>query len=557
MAEKTRAEPRDVPETPCPRPGGRDRILPEENCAGDMTAARQSELERLFQEQAADLAKARQALLDLTARNESLEKAFANSEERFRALTRHLPLVLFLTDARGASVYVNERWRESGLAGGVHPEDADRLYRTLQDAAAAGREWAAEFAIPLPSGGSLWVAARTAALRDERGEVTGYLATVANINDRKQAEAALKESEERYRLLTEYASDLIFRQSADGVLRDVSGASRALVGYEPGELVGRPQLDFVHESDRAVVRAYFERLLDGEAVNVLGYRFVHKQGHPVWLEARARPLEQPGAAGAEVVGVARDVTEARRAAEELRRLQAEATRANRLAALGELASGLAHELNQPLAAILAYAQGCARLIRAGSDDREEVLHALAQVAAQAEHAGEVVRRLRRFIARGEPQRAPAALNDLVREALALAEPDLRDHGVRPVMELADPSPTVCVDRVQIEQVLINLLRNAAEALAQTALDRRAVRVRTRADGAAAEVTVTDAGPGVAPEIAANLFEPFQTTKAQGLGLGLAISRTLAQAHGGQLSLAAGPGPGATFVLSLPLTPDPP
>jgi two-component system sensor kinase FixL len=239
-------------------------------------------------------------------------------------------------------------------------------------------------------------------------------------------------------------------------------------------------------------------------------------------------------------------------AEERRRLQDRLMHVSRLATVGEMAAGIAHELNQPLAAVANYAQACERLLALPDPDLEEIREALREVAAQAVRAGDIIHKLR-ALARG--QESPREVTDveaLLSELRDLIESDARHHQTDCRIELGRGLPPFEVDRAQIQQVILSLVRNALEALADTPIGSRQLLIRTAlAASGDIEITICDSGPGVSPRIAERLFEPFCTTKATGTGLGLASSRSIARAHGGRLDHRPNVPAGACFVLSIP------
>jgi len=218
--------------------------------------------------------------------------------------------------------------------------------------------------------------------------------------------------------------------------------------------------------------------------------------------------------------------------------------------LGEMASTLAHELNQPLTAVASYLSGARRLLDGGkAEDVATARGAIDSAAQQALRAGQIIKRLREFVARGESDQQPEDLRKLVEEASALALVGAKETGVNVFFEFDPSVRPVLVDKIQIQQVILNLMRNAIEAM-QDAM-RRELRVSTRQDAAGTvEVTVADTGSGIAPEIAAKLFQPFMTTKPQGMGVGLSISRTIVEAHGGRLWASGNAGGGTIFHLTL-------
>jgi two-component system sensor kinase FixL len=230
-------------------------------------------------------------------------------------------------------------------------------------------------------------------------------------------------------------------------------------------------------------------------------------------------------------------------------LQSELLHASRLSVMGQMASTLAHELNQPLTAVVNYLEAARQLLGSEPEIGKKIGDLMQRAVAQAERAGGVIRHMRQFVSKGETERSRENVNTLVEEALAIALVGARQTGVRVTLELDRALPPVFVNSVQIQQIILNLARNAIEAM--EAVETRDLRIGTRLAGDTIEISVADSGPGLAPEIAERLFEPFRTTKQSGMGLGLSISREIAEAHHGRLSGATRPGGGTEFVLTLP------
>jgi two-component system sensor kinase FixL len=249
-------------------------------------------------------------------------------------------------------------------------------------------------------------------------------------------------------------------------------------------------------------------------------------------------------------GFVRDLSEHQQTEARLQELQSELVQMGRLTAMGEMASALAHELNQPLTAIANYLKGSRRLLHDPGADHERLGEALEKAAAQTLRAGEIIRRMRDFVAHGEVERRVENLPKLIEEAAALALVGARDHGAR-VRFAIDPSvDLVLADKVQIQQVVLNLIRNALEAMAEG--DKRELTIATSAhDGEFAQVSIADTGPGISELVADQLFQPFVTTKRHGMGVGLSISRTITESHGGRIWVEPNPGGGAIFRLTLP------
>ncbi|HMF14437.1 MAG TPA: ATP-binding protein, partial [Gemmataceae bacterium] len=250
-----------------------------------------------------------------------------------------------------------------------------------------------------------------------------------------------------------------------------------------------------------------------------------------------------------------EVAERRRAQDRIEQLQADLAHAGRLNTVGEMASGLAHELNQPLTAIATYAAAALLRLREHCDTGWTPAEALTRIGEQATRAGDVIQRLRAFVSRKPPQRLPVALDEVLHEALQLADADIRASGTRLELHASDLPLHCTADRIQIVQVLVNLVRNALEAMADIPKAARQLVLRTALEKNGIRLSVADTGSGLAPEIAERLFFPFHTSKPDGLGLGLAISRSIVEAHDGRIWAEPNRGGGTVFHFTLPAARD--
>lgn len=250
------------------------------------------------------------------------------------------------------------------------------------------------------------------------------------------------------------------------------------------------------------------------------------------------------------VGFVRDLSEHHEREQLLHEVQSELLHMSRLSTMGQMASTLAHELNQPLAAISNYLQGSRRLLEQGTDERSAQLRdALDKAGEQALRTGQIIRRLRDFVARGEPEWRIESIKRLVEEASALALVAAREHSIRVAFQLDPSLDLVLVDKIQVEQVLLNLLRNALEAM-ETSERRELVIATAPAANDMIAVSVADTGTGIDPKVVAQLFQPFVTSKRQGMGIGLSISRTIVESHGGEIKAEPNPGGGTIFRFTL-------
>jgi len=362
----------------------------------------------------------------------------------------------------------------------------------------------------------------------------------------------LRRENERLRSLIENTSDIITIVNEDGTVRYESPSIERILGYNSEELIGKNVLDFVHPEDvSAAERVLKLALLNPGMPQSIEVRFRHREGWWCVLEVIGkRPTSPPGMDG--VVVNSRDVTERKRIEAEARQHQEELSYLLRLSTMGEMAAGLAHELNQPLAAITNYAKGCARRIASSVGQPAEIVPALDKIAGQAMRAGHIIRRLRSLLRKGDVRRELADVNELVREVARFLDAEAREHAVRLELDLAPEVPQVCVDAIQVEQVLVNLLRNGLEAVSGVEGEARTLLLQTTSTDDALEVAVSDNGKGLSAEIAEKMFDPLFSTKSGSLGMGLSISRSIVEAHGGRLWATPNPGGGTTFRFTLPL-----
>jgi PAS domain S-box-containing protein len=360
------------------------------------------------------------------------------------------------------------------------------------------------------------------------------LLVAAAVDERARSRAQLAEREEDLRTVVETAPDGIVTLDRQGRVREANAAAGAMLGVTPESLRGRPLESLLGDATR---------LEEGSAETDRTAR--RADGTPFPVEVS---MAEAGGSGLRIA-VLRDVSQRREAEERSRRRQEELSRALRLAAAGEMSSALAHELNQPLSAIANYAKAC-RLL-ADSGDQARLRETLSRMGIEIGRASEVVRRLRDFFRTGAVRLEPIFVADVVRAALESSLARLQRHGIVVRTSIPELSPNVIGDRVQLEVVIHNLIANSIDALAPVDASRREVSIAVVPRGSEVEVVVQDSGPGVPVDLMAELFTPFVTSKADGMGLGLAISRYLAEAHGGRLWAEPLP-EGTVFRLALPV-----
>ena len=366
--------------------------------------------------------------------------------------------------------------------------------------------------------------------------------------------AELKRREAHLRSILDTVPDATVVIESNGIMTSFNRAAIRQFGYEANEAIGRNVSMLMPAPYREHHDDYLHRYMQTGEKRIIGVDRVvvgrRKDGStfPMTLAVGETRMGDQ----IRFTGFIRDLTERQESAAQLQEAQGELARLARLNELGEMASTLAHELNQPLSAIANYVQGCIRLLSQPLEQQKEMLRgALQETAKQALRAGEIIRHLREMTTRGETDKAAEDIKTLVEEAGALALVGSRERNIRSEFIFADSDDLVLVDRVQIQQVLVNLMRNATEAMRDSSQRLLVVRT-TRLDEDKLEVEVADTGPGIAEDIAARLFQPFVTSKAGGMGIGLSISRRIIQSHGGDLTYRKNDTGGATFSFTLPI-----
>lgn len=491
------------------------------------------------------------------------------AEEEVRKLSLAVaqsPVSIVITDLDGRIQYVNPAFSQaSGYSAaealGRNPRllksgrTPPKVYDDLWAALVAGKVWRGDFINRRKDGSDYLETATISPLRQADGQVTHYVAVKADITELTRALAELRASEDRLRLAKTAAGLGVYdRDIASGRL-EWDERARELWGVGPDEpITFATFLAGVHPDDRAATQAAIDRALapGGSGEYAAEYRVVSRaDGSVRHIAANGQAFFEGGRA-VRLVGTLKDISMQKRLEREVqeRRNDMEALAKQQVAA--QTAAAIAHELNQPLVSISAYSEAALRMLRGGTKSPEKLARAVEGAMAQALRAGETLHELLDFLHKGDAVAEAVDLNGVVGDALIIAA-ESGYGGFQPVIELEHDLPPVLANRLQLQKVLVNLLHNGLDAMRDAGVPTAAITitVRTAAGRDMAQVTVRDSGPGLDAETAQRIFEPFFSTKTDGVGLGLAISRALIEAHGGQLWAELESGPGATFHFTLP------
>jgi PAS domain S-box-containing protein len=461
----------------------------------------------------------------------------------------------------------------------VHPEDLAHTLKTLNRAVALRRRETLEheYRMRHADGSYRWLRSREVVFsRTPEGKVRQILGMAQDITDSRLAGEALdwsagqlrdalarnremadplRASAQRYNALITASAQVVWRVSGRGETFFVTPAWQELTGQSEEEMQGAGWLDVVHPDDRARAAEIWQKALETRLPYESEFRVRTRDGSFRDFHVRGVPVRAADGSVREWVGTSLDVTEQKRNAEALREARAELRRAGRAMAMGELTATIAHEVNQPLGAVLLNADACLRLLDLSEPDLKEVKEAVQDIVREGTRASQVIGRIRALLRRGPAEREPLDLGEIVRDVTTLLQGEMHSRHVTLEAELALELPPVLGDRVQLQQVVLNLVQNALESMRAIEGRARVLHVSSwEEEPGWVELSVRDTGAGLDPEALTRIFEPFYTTRADGLGLGLSISRKIVEAHGGRLWATSNGDAGATFHFALPVSP---
>lgn len=437
----------------------------------------------------------------------------------------------------------------------IHPDDRLAVQQTTARAARECKDYDHEYRLLMPDGSIKYVRAVARAMRDSNGRVE-FVGSVTDVTATKEAERRLRESEQRFRDYAETASDWFWETGPDHRVTQISEHSDTITA--PAGLIGLTRWDIAPDADLEPEKWRLHReALDAHVpFRDLVYRSRDRNGQPIYVRTSGKPFFDAEGAFLGYRGVCTDVTAAIRAdqAEDaLRKAQAELAHVTRVTTLGELTASIAHEINQPLAAVIANADACVSWLQRSPPDLKAARRSVEWIIEDGKRASDVIHHVRALAKRTDIEMVPLDANAVVREAVTLVQREMASHAVSVRMELSSALPRIFGDRIQLQQVLINLIMNGIEAMEGVQDRLRELAIRSATDGDdAVLMSVTDCGVGICEQATDRLFMPFFTTKSSGMGMGLSICRSIVEAHGGRLAAAPNQGRGATFQVTLPV-----
>jgi PAS domain S-box-containing protein len=501
-------------------------------------------------------------------RGSRADRAAREDEAPFATVADAAPVLIWTSGTDRRCTFFNKPWLDftgrrleqelgDGWIEGVHPDDVEACLTEYVKAFDAREPLELHYRLRRYDGEYRWIRDVGVPRYDKDGIFSGYVGSCVDMTDRKRAEDALEEQRAFLRQVIDINPNLIFAKDREGRFTLVNQAVAALFATRVEDMIGKTDADLNPHADEV---ASFRRI-DLEVIETREERFITEEritdatGAVRYLQTVKRPIVDADGVARQVLGASTDITERRRAELELRRQQEELAHVARVSTMGELASSLAHELNQPLAAIMANAQAAQRSLARNAAGTDELREILADIVEDSRRAAGVIQRTRSLMKRETPAFTALDLDAVIRDVVTLVHGAAVRHHVSIVIDVAPGLPLVRGDRIQVQQVMLNLLLNAFDSMAQCPPWDRQVAIRTaRCDERTVSVTCADRGTGVGPDLLDGNFPAFSTTKREGLGVGLSISQSIVKAHGGRLWAENNPDRGASFSFTLPALP---
>jgi PAS domain S-box-containing protein len=492
------------------------------------------------------------------------EEALRTSERNLHLTINTIPALAWSARPDGSAESFNrhyldyvglsqEQAQDWGWTEAVHPDDRGGLVDAWQLMMKTDQGGECEARLRRFDGHYRWFLFRTNPLRDDFGRTVKWYGTNVDIEDRKRSEEALRESEQRFRLIVDGISGLVAIMSPRGELETVNNQVLTYFGKTTEELNGWSTSNAVHPDDIQGVLAAWTRSVETATVYDIDHRLLRADGEYRWFHARGLPLCDAEGRVIRWYVLLTDIHDRKQAEDALTKARAQLAHVASVTSLGAMTASIAHEVNQPLAGIVTNASTCLRMLDSRPPNIEGARETARRTIRDGNRASEVVTRLRTLFKRREVAAESMDLNDAAREVIALSMGELQSKRILVGQDFDENLPLVMGDRIQIQQVILNLLRNASDAMCHVDDRPRHLLIRTESDsGNNVQLTVRDMGVGFHPDSANRLFDSFYTTKQDGMGIGLSVSRSIIEAHHGRLWASANDGPGSTFAFSIPL-----
>ncbi|HEY6446913.1 MAG TPA: PAS domain S-box protein [Acidobacteriaceae bacterium] len=491
------------------------------------------------------------------------EEAILASRRNLSLIINTMPVLAWSALPDGTVEFFNQRWLDYtglspeqaqgwGWADAIHPDDLGPISEYWHSLIASGRPGEIEARLRRFDGNYRWFLFRADPMRDESGAVLKWYGTNTDIDDRKQAEEALRIRELNLLQITETIPEMLWSASPDGAIDYSNGRFLEYTGIGPEQIMRDGWMNLLHPDDVERAVEVWEACVRSGTPYGVEVRTIHAADNTYrWCVTRALPLLDQEGRIVKWHGTVVDMHDWRQAQEELHNAQAELARMTRVMTVGQLTASIAHEVNQPLSGIVTNANTCMRMLNANPPNLDGARETARRTVRDANRASDVIARLRTLFSRKEIRVEPVDINEVAREVIALYLNELQRNRVILRQELTEGLPCVEGDRIQLQQVILNLLRNASDAMSTIDDRPRELVVSTEPTVEEVHLKVRDAGVGIDPGAAERLFESFFTTKQDGMGVGLSVSRSIIEAHQGRLWVTKNNGPGATFAFSLP------
>jgi PAS domain S-box-containing protein len=490
------------------------------------------------------------------------EEAVLLGQRNLRLIIDTMPVLAWSAERDGSVDFFNQRWldytgfsAEEALGWGwsqaFHPDDLDRVGDYWRSIISAGQPGEVEARLRRFDGSYRWFLFLASPLHDESGAVVRWYGTNIDIEDRKRNEEALRESEQRFHLIVDGIAGLVAIMTRTGEVEVVNRQCLTYFGKTVEELKGWSTSDAVHPEDLPAVVAAWTHSFGTASDYDVDHRLLRADGEYRWFHARGLPLLDAEGGVLRWYVLLTDIDDRKQAEGALARARAELAHISRVTSLNAFTASIAHEINQPLSGIVTNASTCLRMLDATPPNLHGARETVRRALRDGNRASDVIARLRTLFSRKEVKTEPADLNEIILEVIALSVTELQQNSVILRQEFAEDLPYVQGDRIQLQQVTLNLLRNASDAMSAVDDRPRELSVSTELAGREVQVKVRDTGIGIDPAAMERLFESFYTTKQDGMGIGLSVSRSIIEAHNGRLWAMANNGPGATFAFSVP------